>query len=59
MIYCFAIGAVIGIIVLVIEALRHQWALWSKEGVTAMIIYPVVCGWALCFTWKIIQWPFL
>ena len=59
MIYCFAIGAVIGIIVLVIEALRHQWALWSKEGVGAMIVYPVVCGWSLCFTWKVIQWPFL
>ena len=59
MIYCFAIGAVIGIIVLVVEALRHQWALWSKEGVTAMIIYPVVCGWILCFIWKVIQWPFL
>ena len=59
MIYCFVIGAVIGIIVLVIEALRHQWALWSKEGVAAMIIYPVVCGWTLCFLWKIVQWTFL
>ena len=59
MIYCFVIGAVIGIIVLVIEALRHQWALWSTEGITAMIIYPVVFGWTLCFLWKIVQWPFL
>ena len=54
----FVVGAVLGFILLIIEAIRNQWSLVSVEGLLSLVIYPAVVGWLACFAWKVIQWPF-
>ena len=58
MITLFVVGASLGLILLIIEASSKQVSLFSLEGLLFILLYPALIGWMVCFTWKVIQWPF-
>lgn len=55
----FIIGAVFGIIVLIVELIRKKISLMSWETPFALLFYGALGGWFVAFTWKLIQWPFI
>lgn len=55
----FIIGAVVGIIMLIVELIRKKISIMNWEAPFALLFYGAFGGWFTAFVWKFIQWPFI